>query len=90
MLSTLILVLDSWGKIPSGILSGNNYDFGAFSQCFDIMRENIGYGTQYCLANIVIINNIGFHQNLYDIPQNYFNEYYNRMVQSPKPFAEPE
>jgi hypothetical protein len=26
---------DSWGKFPSGIFSGNYFDFGHFDQCID-------------------------------------------------------
>lgn len=44
--------MDSWGKFPSGIFSGNAYDFGAFSQCFHLERDGQHYPTQYCLAMI--------------------------------------
>lgn len=43
-------VLDSSGKLPSGIMSGNFFDFGAFSQCFHIKRNGINYKTQYCIG----------------------------------------
>lgn len=26
---------DSWGKFPSGIFSGNYYDFGSYDQCIN-------------------------------------------------------
>lgn len=44
------LVLDSWGKLPSGILNGNGFEFGSFSQCFDIDKNGEQYKTKYCLA----------------------------------------
>lgn len=47
-------VLDSWGKLPSGILSGNNLECGEFAQCLRINRDGKSYGTQYCLGQIVI------------------------------------
>lgn len=43
-------VLDSWGKFPSGMMSGNFFDFGAFSQCFHIKHNGINYKTQYCIG----------------------------------------
>lgn len=49
---SLKIVLDSWGKFPSGIFSGNAYDFGAFSQCLNLERNGQHYSTQYCLATI--------------------------------------
>lgn len=88
-LSTLILVFDSWGKIPSGISSGNKYDFGAFSQCFNIWRENEVYKTQYCMANVVIIN-IGINHNLYDISRNYSDGNINGVTKLPRLVALPE
>lgn len=47
-------VLDSWGKFPSAIFSGNLYDLGGFAQCFDIKRDGKHYETQYCLGQIII------------------------------------
>ncbi|XP_031625866.1 nose resistant to fluoxetine protein 6-like [Contarinia nasturtii] len=46
-------VVDAWGKIPSGVLSGNYYDAGAFSQCFNIKRNGELFKTQYCMGNLV-------------------------------------
>lgn len=46
--------MDSWGKIPSGVLSGNIYELGAFSQCFHIERENKPYETQYCSGQLLL------------------------------------
>lgn len=47
-------VLDSWGKFPSALFSGNFYDFGGFAQCFDIKRDGKHYETQYCLGQIIL------------------------------------
>lgn len=50
----MYLVLDSWGKFPSAIFSGNLYEFGGFSQCFDIKRDGKHYETQYCLGQVIL------------------------------------
>lgn len=50
----LCLVVDAWGKIPSGLLSGNFYELGSFSQCFDIQRNKTRFETQYCVAYVTI------------------------------------
>ncbi|XP_055304016.1 uncharacterized protein LOC129569308 [Sitodiplosis mosellana] len=47
-------ILDSWGKIPSGILSGNFYEFGDFSQCLNIKRNGTLYKTQYCMGQLAL------------------------------------
>ncbi|KAJ6640801.1 Nose resistant to fluoxetine protein 6 [Pseudolycoriella hygida] len=44
-----VKMYDSWGNVPSGILSGNVYDLGFFDQCFVTNVNN----TQYCLVKIV-------------------------------------
>lgn len=44
------LVIDSWGKIPVGLMSGNFFDLGAFAQCFQIKQNNRHYPTQYCIG----------------------------------------
>lgn len=46
-------VLDAWGKMPAGVLSGNYYDFGEFSQCFNIQKNEQLYKTQYCLGKLI-------------------------------------
>lgn len=51
-------VLDSWGRIPSGILSGNLYDFGDFRRCFHLERNGEAYPTQYCLGRIIVDINV--------------------------------
>ncbi|XP_031635339.1 nose resistant to fluoxetine protein 6-like [Contarinia nasturtii] len=46
-------ILDSWGKIPSGMLNGNKYEFGEFLQCLDINeRTDKPFKVQYCLGQI--------------------------------------
>nr|CAB3264544.1 nose resistant to fluoxetine protein 6-like [Phallusia mammillata] len=42
-------ILDSWGKLESGILKGNLIWLGRFHECLDASRENIS--TQYCSAH---------------------------------------
>lgn len=42
-------VYDSWGHFPSGILSGNEYDFGYFDEC-----SVVDMSTQYCLVEVKI------------------------------------
>lgn len=54
-----LTVLDSWGKLPSGILSGNFFEFGSFDQCFSIsFDESYDIGAairpQYCIGQIVL------------------------------------
>lgn len=52
-----ILVADAWGKFPSGILGGNFFELGSFSQCFHIERIGDKFKTQYCIAQLK------FHSN---------------------------
>lgn len=54
------IVADAWGKIPTGILSGNLFELGNFDQCLDIayqhQQSNIEsdfYG-KYYLSNVII------------------------------------
>lgn len=53
-------MFDAWGKLPSGILSGNMYEFGNFDQCLEINHEienvvqNNNFVGQYCLTQINI------------------------------------
>jgi hypothetical protein len=56
--------MDAWGKIPSGIFSGNLYDFGSFDQClrFEHDPENQGIGRiegQHCTLMIPINEKAG-------------------------------
>lgn len=42
---------DSWGKVPSGIFSGNLFDFGNFDQCLDFQHYSYKTGEilgQHC------------------------------------------
>lgn len=52
-----ITVVDSWGKFPSGIMSGNFFELGSFPQCFRIERNGDAFKTQYCVAQLK------FHSN---------------------------
>lgn len=47
------LVVDAWGKLPSAIFQGNLFEFGGFSECFHIERNENVYKTQYCMADLV-------------------------------------
>lgn len=49
---SFILVLDSWGKMPSGIIEGNFYELGAFDQCIGIEEPEKQFTAQYCLSQI--------------------------------------
>lgn len=40
--------------MPSGILDGNLYEFGAFSECFNIKRNNELYDSKYCMGQVMI------------------------------------
>lgn len=48
----VFLVIDSWGKIPSGVMVGNLNSMGHYDQCveteFDLKEYNIFHG-QFCL-----------------------------------------
>lgn len=46
-------VIDAWGKLPSGLLDGNFYDFGTFSECFHIQRNMELYPTKYCTGQVI-------------------------------------
>lgn len=47
-------VLDAWGKLPSGILYANQFDFGNFDECLGVNYNGNSstFVGQYCLANI--------------------------------------
>lgn len=47
-------VVDSWGKLPSAVFSGNLFEFGGFSECFHIERDQKFYDTKYCLGNLIL------------------------------------
>lgn len=46
------LVVDSWGKIPSSVLTGNLFGLGSITECLNIQRNEKKYDSQYCLAEI--------------------------------------
>lgn len=57
VISFVKLVADAWGKIPSGILQGNFFEFGSYDQCLAIKHDTeiaeIGtFKGQYCLAKL--------------------------------------
>lgn len=45
-------VLDSWGRLASGMLAGTKQDYGSFDECIllDLERErlDVGFVAQYC------------------------------------------
>lgn len=49
-------MFDAWGKIPSGILVGNQYDFGSFDECMAVNynENNFTFVGQYCMARIML------------------------------------
>lgn len=72
-----LIVFDSWGKFPSGILSGNLYSFGNFDQCLAISHNknalesadssdtsDYDFNGQYCLSNLMIDGNSSILNNL--------------------------
>lgn len=44
--------LDAWGKIPSALFDGNLYEFGGFSECIHIKRNDVDYKSKYCLGQL--------------------------------------
>lgn len=55
----IFAVIDAWGKIPAGILSGNLYSLGQFDECLAVQHElqaadasSSTIRTQYCLAEM--------------------------------------
>ncbi|XP_055842822.1 nose resistant to fluoxetine protein 6-like, partial [Episyrphus balteatus] len=53
------IVIDSWGKIPSGLLYGHLQDLGNFDECLDI-STNLTAATgqtngQYCFASVPLL-----------------------------------
>lgn len=48
-------IRDAWGKVPSGMLSGNYFDPGSFDQCIDVRHYSNEAGTiagQHCTLMI--------------------------------------
>lgn len=48
-------IRDSWGKVPSGLFSGNYFDLGNFDQCIDVryVADDVGEITgQHCTLMI--------------------------------------
>lgn len=54
-------MLDSTGKIPSGILKGSNFELGAYDECLDIsaiLQDDAEVKGKYCLSGLVLPYNI--------------------------------
>ena len=49
-----VLVVDSWGKIPSALLDGNLYELGGFEECLNIQWNDGLYESKYCLGALKI------------------------------------
>lgn len=49
----LLLVVDSWGKIPPGLWTLNIHSYGQFDECVNIKNSQIE--GKYCLAKFPII-----------------------------------
>ncbi|XP_031622733.1 nose resistant to fluoxetine protein 6-like isoform X2 [Contarinia nasturtii] len=47
-------LIDTWAKLPSTVSSVYSYEFGKFSQCFNIKRHEKVERTQYCMGQLVI------------------------------------
>lgn len=49
-------MIDSWGKLPAGIVQGNFYSFGSFDECLAVERPAVDnkplLQSQYCLAEM--------------------------------------
>ncbi|XP_043067645.1 nose resistant to fluoxetine protein 6-like [Drosophila bipectinata] len=45
-------MLDSWGKFPSGVLTGNSYDLGNFDECLNTELTGAIRG-KYCFLKVV-------------------------------------
>ena len=52
----LYSVVDSWGNFPSGVLNGNLFEPGSFSECFHIKRNGKPYETKYCIGKLMMKN----------------------------------
>lgn len=50
----MCLVIDTWAKLPSAVFSVYSYEFGEFSRCFNIKRQEKFYRTQYCMGQLVL------------------------------------
>lgn len=46
---------DAWGRVPSGVFSGNVFDFGNFDQCINFEHQSIETGKilgQHCTLQV--------------------------------------
>lgn len=55
----MFTVFDTWGKLPSGILSGSVVDVGDFDQCLKFGRNTTSaissFHSQYCFTGVTFI-----------------------------------
>ena len=45
-------MIDAWGKIPPGLLTGNLMSLGQFDECMDLNDDKESVIPQYCLASV--------------------------------------
>lgn len=50
-------VIDAWGTIPFGFVSGNTNSLGSFQECFNIKQNGSDFKTQYCIAQLKLPSN---------------------------------
>ncbi|KAL5284196.1 hypothetical protein ACFFRR_006460, partial [Megaselia abdita] len=69
-------MVDSWGKMPIGMMYGNIYDLGNYEECINFNRKLPGpignLEGQYCRMNIPLISSKGIKEN--NLPINLVNE----------------
>lgn len=56
-MNLLLSVIDSWGLIPSGILTGNQNDLGNFDECLSITKDSIR--GKYCFLETTVSKILG-------------------------------
>lgn len=64
----MCLVVDAWGKLPSGLLNQNFFDPGSFSECFHIVRNGRNYKTKYCIGQLILQSTEQRQKHLIDKP----------------------
>jgi len=58
----ILSVIDSWGSIPPGILTGNQYSLGNYDECLNIKKNSIR--GKYCFLETKPSNIIGVENAL--------------------------
>ncbi|XP_039483883.1 nose resistant to fluoxetine protein 6 [Drosophila santomea] len=60
-------MIDAWGSIPSGLLTGHSYDLGNFDECLNIRKE-VGQGRsiqgKYCFLSVSPAKIMGIETSL--------------------------